>query len=140
MFRGVDLWMETKMPDEHRPLPTQVTSYTVPVVLDPHQYERLCREADRRGTDVASALAAVCSTLSGQQWYPARPSFEEARQQAYGSLGDAADWLRAGDFRGDPPGMDHTRRKRLLTEFFDTLGETKSCLDELARNEQEEGR
>lgn len=116
------------------------TSYTIPVKLDEEQYRRLTREAERRGVDNASALAAVCGSLTGQRFTMGTPSFEEARQCAYGLLGDAADWLRAGDFRGDPPDMNHLARKAALTLFFNAIGDAKQALDELARIEQEQGR
>lgn len=111
------------------------TRYTIPVELDDEQYGRLTREAERRGVDNATALAAVCGGLSGQRFSLGVPSFEEARQCAFALLGDAADWLRAGDFRGEQDKTDFGARRELLTKFFDAIGEGKAVLDELARLE-----
>jgi hypothetical protein len=111
------------------------TKYTIPVELDEEQYRRLTREAERRGVDNASALAAVCGSLSGARFSLGTPSFEEARQCAFGLLGDAGDWLRGGDFRGEADKDDFGVRRELLREFFQRIGQAKTVLDELARTE-----
>lgn len=55
------------------------------------------------------------------------PSFEECRRQAYALLGDAADWIRMGDW----PPID-TERDTARLEALRLIGEAKDALNRAA--------
>ncbi len=54
------------------------------------------------------------------------PTFEESRAAAYGLLGDAADEIRAGDWRPAPTGGQRAAVRRAL----DLIGQAKAALNE----------
>jgi hypothetical protein len=58
-----------------------------------------------------------------------RPTFETCRRKAHRLLGDAADQIRAGDWRPPPNRAQQAAIRRALT----AIGEAKAELDEAAR-------